>query len=226
MIIIHGENTINSRAKLIEIIDSYKTQKTEILRFEAKELNEAILEETLGSNDLFGTKKLIVIEGLHSLAKSVKQKALIQMCANSNLHQIVLWEKRSLTKTMLKQFPKLEEFEFKASKTLFSWLDSLGKNGNETKKLQLLHDAINSDGEYFCFIMLIRQFRLLIQSKSGGKIAGAPFMVSKLNKQAQNFTLEKILQIYKEINEFDYLQKTSKNLLSMNQWLDLLTIRL
>lgn len=44
MIIIHGENTINSRAKLIEIIDSYKTQKTEILRFEAKELNEAILE--------------------------------------------------------------------------------------------------------------------------------------------------------------------------------------
>lgn len=148
------------------------------------------------------------------------------MCANSELHNIVLWEKRTLTKTMLKQFNNAENYEFKASKTLFAWLDLLGKKNTETKKLQLLHEAIDKDGEYFCFIMLIRQFRLLIQAKTGEKIGGAPFMITKLKKQAQQFSLEELLSTYKEILKMDYQQKTSKSLLSMNQWLDLLSIKL
>lgn len=232
MIIIHGENTINSRQKLIEVIDLAKNQKQEIVRQESKTLNEAELEEILGSSDLFGTQKTIIIEGLHSLQTSKKKKLLIQMVANSELHNIVLWEKRSLTKTMLKQFAKtnnqsgLEDYEFKASKTLFAWLDLLGKKNTQTQKLQLLHEAIEKDGEYFCFIMLIRQFRLLIQAKTGEKIGGAPFMIAKLNKQAQQFNLEELLSTYKELLEMDYAQKTSKGLLSMNQWLDLLSIKL
>ena len=226
MIIIHGENTIASRQKLVEIIDSAKNQKQEIIRQEAKNLDEATLEEFLGSSDLFGTKKTIIIEGLHSLQTSKKKKLLIQMCSNSELHNIVLWEKRTLTKTMLKQFGNAENYEFKASKTLFAWLDLLGKKGVETKKIQLLHEAIDKDGEYFCFIMLIRQFRLLIQAKTGEKIGGAPFMIAKLNKQAQQFSLEELLATYKELLKMDYAQKTSTNLLSMKQWLDLLSIKL
>lgn len=226
MIIIHGENTVNSREKLINLLDLAKSHKQEVIRVEAKDLSESALEEILGASDLFGTKKTIVIEGLHSLPKSAKQKALIKMIASSDLHTIILWEKRSLTKTMLKPFAKAEVFEFKISKTLFAWLDTLGKQGNETKKLQLLHDALNSDGDYFCFIMLIRQVRLLIQAKSGTKIAGAPFMITKLKTQADNFSQSELLNLYKEILKMDYAQKTSKSLLSLNQWLDLLSIKL
>jgi DNA polymerase III delta subunit len=226
MIIIHGENIIASRQKLIEIIDLAKNQKQEIIRQESKTLDEARLEELLGSSDLFGTKKTIIIESLHSLQTSKKKKLLIKMCANSELHNLVLWEKRTLTKTMLKQFGTAENYEFKASKTLFAWLDLFGQKNTETKKLQLLHEAINKDGEYFCFIMLIRQFRLLIQAKTGEKIGGAPFMITKLNKQAALFTIEELLKTYKEILKMDYALKTSKNLLSMSQWLDLLSIKL
>lgn len=226
MTIIHGENTVNSREKLIDLINTAKTNAVEIIRYDAKELTEAILEETLGSSDLFGTKKLIVIEGLHSLPKSNKQKALIQMCTHSGIHEIILWEKRDLTKTMLKPFADATVFEFKASKTLFSWLDTLGKRSDETKKLQLLHDAIKTDGEYFCFIMLIRQMRLLIQAKTGEPIGGAPFMITKLKSQANNFNQDELLKTYADLLKMDYAQKTSKNLLSMNQWLDLLTIKL
>lgn len=226
MIIIHGENTIASREKLIDMLNEAKKLNQEVVRIEAKELSEAILEEILGSSDLFGTKKTIVIEGLHSLPKSNKQKNMIRQCANATNHNMIIWEKRELTKTMLNAFPNAEIFIFKASKTLFSWLDTLGNKSDKSKKIQLLHRAIISDGEYFCFIMLIRQFRLLIQTKTGEQIAGAPFMISKLNKQAQQFSLEKLLNIYKELLQVDLSQKTSKNVLSMNQWLDLLTIKL
>jgi DNA polymerase III delta subunit len=226
MIIIHGENTIASREKLMENFAEAKRENREIVRFDAKELSEVILEELFGTSDLFGGKKTIVIEGLHSLPKSTKQKTMIQMCAQADLHDLVLWEKRELTATMLKNFAKAQVFSFKASKTLFAWLDSLGKKGDETKKIQLLHDALSADGEYFCFIMLIRQFRLLIQIKSGEKIAGAPFMITKLKAQASFFSLEEMLKIYNQLLEMDYSQKTSKNLLSLNQWLDLLTLKI
>lgn len=226
MIIIHGENTIASRDKLIELISTNKLGNQEVIRLEAKDLTEAQLETILGANDLFGTQKTIVIEGLHSLPKSAKQKTLLQLCANSKLHEIILWEKRELTATMLKAFPDSQSFVFKASKTLFAWLDLLGKKGEDRKKIQLLHDAVISDGEFFCFIMLIRQLRLLIQAKTGEKIGGAPFMITKLQKQAQQFSLEQLLKIHSQLLEIDYSQKTSTNLLNMNQQLDLFSLKL
>lgn len=226
MTIIHGENIIASRDKLIEIISKQKLENQEIIRLDAKDLTEAQLESVLGANDLFETKKTILIEGMHSLLKSAKQKMLIQMCNDSKLHEIILWEKRKLTATMLKAFPAAQSYNFKASKTLFTWLDMLGRRGEESKKIGLLHSAIANDGEFFCFLMLIRQFRLLIQAKSGEKIGGSSFMASKIQKQSQQFSLEQLLKTYSQLLEIDFCQKTSANLLNMNQQLDLLTLKL
>lgn len=226
MIIIHGENTVNSREKLVEIINHKKSEDREIVRIEAKKLSEAILEETLGANDLFGTSKTIVIEELHSLPTSKNKKALIELLSKPQTHNIILWEKRSLTKTMLKNFPKAQEFEFKISKTLFAWLESLGEKQDKTKKLNLLHTALETDGEFFCFLMLIRQIRMLIEVKSGGQAKGAPFMVGKLNRQASRFSLDELLKIYKQLLEIDIKQKTSSSLIDVTTMLDLMTIKL
>jgi DNA polymerase III delta subunit len=226
MIIIHGENTIASREKLVDCITQSKLKGNEIVRIESKSLTEAQLEELLGTSDLFGTEKTVIIDSLHSLPTSKKKKNLVAQLKNSQLHELILWEKRALTKTMLKPFPSAQVFEYKASKTLFAWLDLFGKSKDSTKKLTLLHDAFNSDGEYFCFLMLIRQFRLLIQVKTGAKVGGAPFMITKLKSQANNFTEEELLKIYKKLLKIDIAQKTSKNLLSLQQELDLLTTKL
>lgn len=232
MIIIHGENTTNSRQKLVEIIDEKKSKNQEIVRLEAKQLTEANLEEALGANDLFGTSKTIIIEELHSLPVSKKKKNLIDLISKPQTHDIVLWEKRSLTKTMLGKLSSdsnkssIIDFEFKVSKTLFTWLDSLGNKGNTQKKLQLLHSAIETDGEFFCFLMLIRQIRMLIEIKSGGVAKGAPFMTAKINQQAANFKLEQLLDIYKELLQIDIKQKTSASLIDTVTMLDLLSLKL
>ncbi|OIO44728.1 MAG: hypothetical protein COZ34_00130 [Candidatus Pacebacteria bacterium CG_4_10_14_3_um_filter_34_15] len=232
MIIIHGENTTNSRQKLVEVINDQKNKNQEIIRLEAKQLTEASLEEALGANDLFGTSKTIIIEELHSLPVSKKKKNLIDLISKPQIHNIVLWEKRSLTKTMLGKIANdsnkssFTDFEFKISKTLFTWLDSLGKTGDNQKKLQLLHSAIETDGEFFCFLMLIRQIRMLIEIKSGGIAKGAPFMTAKLNQQASNFKLKQLLGFYKELLEIDIKQKTSASLIDTVAMLDLLSLKL
>ncbi|MCB9813713.1 MAG: hypothetical protein H6772_04895 [Pseudomonadales bacterium] len=226
MIIIHGENTVNSRQKLVEIITDKKAKDQEIFRLEAKKLSEANLEEILGATDLFGTSKTIIIEELHSLPTSNKKKNFIELLSKPQTHDIILWEKRLLTKTMLNKFPNAQIYEYKISKTLFAWLDLLGSKDSDNKKLNLLHSAIETDGDFFCFLMLIRQIRSLVEIKSGGLPKGAPFMISKIKAQASKFSLEKLLDLYEYLLKIDQSQKTSKSNLNLLQTLDLLTLKM
>lgn len=223
--ILHGDNIIKSRQALKQLIDQEKSAGKQTERADAKQLNEASLEELLGSNDLFGTDKLVIIEHLHSLPRSKKKDALVTLITENEQKDIVLIEKRALTPAMLKKFAKAKILEFKSSSSLFKWLDLLGSR-NENEKLKLLSEAVESDGDYFCFIMFIRQIRLLIQAKDGGKIAGPPFVVQKINSQARQFSLEKLLAIHEKLYKLDRLQKTSRTPLSLAQELDLLTLSL
>lgn len=233
MIIIHGDHTAASRIKLVEIIDSVKKAGIKIQRLEAKSLTLAQLENALQSHDLFGSNRTVVIEGLHSLPKSAQKNALITMVTKSPV-DIILWEQRELTKTMLKPFSKAEVHVFKVAKTIFSWLDSLtgdhhdggaGKGNNE-RSVKLFHQALQQEDVVFLFIMLARQVRLLIQVKDGGQIAGPPFMISKLKKQANTFSLDQLLVIHRKILELDVGMKTSSNTLTLVQELDLLHLGL
>jgi hypothetical protein len=225
MTILHGDHLVQSRKELTSLIDEAKLRGQNIIRLEAKQLTEAVLEEALFGSDLFGTSQLIVVEGLHSLPVSKRKKSLIALLASAQDTSIILWEKRSLTKTMLKPFPQAKVSEFQTSKTLFQWLDSLGTAQSTTNKLSLLHEAIEADGDHFCYLMLARQIRLMIQVKDGGTPAGAPFMVSKIRKQASAFSIEKLLQLHGQLLEIDIAQKTSSQRLSMSQELDLVTTK-
>jgi len=235
MIILHGENSTQTRSHLVEALDQARAENSQVIRLEAKNLNPADLEQAIGATSLFEKPQLIVIEYLHSLPRSKRKNDLIKQLANlaesaDESTQIILLEKRSLTKTMLKQFTTAEVKEAKLTKYLFSWLDSLqgglGSSSRLKNSLNLLDDAISQDGEMMCFIMLARQIRLLIQTKDGGKVAGPPFMVSKLKKQAASFSLDGLLALHQQLLTIDYGIKTSTDALSVRQQLDLFIIKL
>ena len=229
--ILHGDNTVQSRNELAQLINLAKNNSQEIVRLDAKKIAIPQLEQALGSDSLFGNSQLIIIETLHSLPRSKKKNALIDLIAKTNHSseniEIILWEKRALTATMLKKLPQAKAKMFKLTNQLFKWLDSFSPN-NKTKTTQLktLHRAINDNGDHMCFVMFIRQIRLLIQAKDNGKIKGPPFMITKLRKQAQAFTLEKLIDLYNKLLEIDLKMKTSQNKLSLAQNLDLLIINL
>ncbi|HEX7018055.1 MAG TPA: hypothetical protein VF209_04080 [Patescibacteria group bacterium] len=230
MIILHGENTVQSRAELGKLLDQARQANKTVVRLEAKRLTLADLQEALHSESLFGDEKVIVIEELHSLPTSNRKKELIEALAaadGDHSSSLILWEKRSLTATMLKKLGPAESKEFKLSKALFSWLDSLnGQKRNVSQQLKLFHDALKQEGEYLCFLMLIRQLRMMLQAMDGGVIKGPPFMISKLKNQAQSFSQTQLLSLHQQLLEIDYRQKTSQSSLDLAQELDLLLVNL
>lgn len=232
MQILHGDNTTASRAHLVTLLDQARVQGREVIRLEAKRLDIPQLQDSLGSSSLFGQPRLIVIEELHSLPKSKKKEALLDAVATITAQLddqtlVVLWEKRALTTTMLKRFGLAQVTEFKLSSALFKWLESLSPQPTtKPAQLKLLHQALAQDDVFMCQAMLIRQVRLLLQARDGGVIKGAPFMIAKLKKQAQFFTMDQLLKLHARLLEIDLEEKSSNRSLSLEQKLDLLIIEL
>ena len=221
--VIHGENQVASRKKLVEFIEQAKQQKKEVVSLSAERLDRAKLEAALLSKSLFGHEKLLVIEGLYSLPKSKKKDEFIDLISSASI-ETILWDKKLLTKTDFKKLPSnLENYEFKVTPKMWAFLDTLSPNPKaKTSMLKLFKESVESDSSEFVFLMIARQIRILIQIKENQPPKVAPFMLSKLNKQAKEFSLEKLLNLHKQLYLIDQKQKLSTGLLSLESELDLL----
>jgi hypothetical protein len=62
---------------------------------------------------------------------------------------------------------------------------------------------------------------MLIQVKENQVIKMAPFMLAKLKKQAQEFSLAKLLTLHQLLYQIDQKQKQSTSLLNLETELDL-----
>lgn len=220
----HGENIAASRHALQQLLEKNRRDGAVIHRLIAKKLTPATLEESVGSSALFPEEKVILIEEIHSLPRSKKKTALIQAITEASKQQnntIILWEKRQLTATMLKAFPDANIQLFKLKKSLFSWLDAFGIN---TKKAQeSLEKSLEQEDAYLCFILLIRRIRNLVYSVNGGTPKVAPFMATKLQRQAQAFDHKTLIALHTSLYLYDRRVKQGKAILTTEQVLQLVT---
>jgi DNA polymerase III delta subunit len=220
--ITHGENQVASRTKLVELTNEAKSQNKEIVTLVADKLDRAKLETALLSDSLFGQEKVLVLENLHSLPKSKKKDEFINLVSTASIN-LILWEKKLLTKTDLKKLPAdLRNFEFKVTAKLWNFLDQLSPNPKaKNSLLKLCHESVAGESAEFVFLMLARQLRLLIQIKEGAPLRLAPFMQSKLQRQAQAFSSDKLLELHHKLYQIDQKLKQSTSLLSLEAELDL-----
>lgn len=224
--IIHGEHAVHSRDKLTTCLSEAHAEHSILTRMHAKELTLSGASELFSRNSLFAEKEIVVIEELHSLIKSKQKDALIKLIAAEKEKDIILWEKRELTATMLKPFQTARVHVFPLSKKLFSFIEKLGSYPSKEVCVQQVHQVYEQDGAYFLFAMLCRQVRMLISAHDDGKLKGAPFMIAKIKKQAQNFTLPQLLQMHTALLKIDTAEKRSKSALSLEQQLDLFCLSL
>jgi DNA polymerase III subunit delta len=108
-----------------------------------------------------------------------------------------------------------------ATVSVFDMVDSLA-GGNSSRALRLLHSLLEEQDPQSLFGMVVRQFRLLLQTREvldeGGnsaKVASElrqiPFVADKLSKQAQRFKLSQLEKIYHRLLEIDEESKTSQS---------------
>ncbi len=227
MYIFHGDNHVVSRQALLDFIESKRENFSRITTFPASELNLAQLESALGEISLFNDLALTIVEELHSLVKSANQTALIHFLAKFQTNDsVVLWEKKQLSPAQLAIFSQAKQKLFRSSKSLFQWLDVFSPASAVQDRLRLFHQAEIQDSIEYCLMMLIRQIRLLLTIKSGGVVAGKPFVVSKLQSQARYFSLAQLLNLHEKLTIIDTESKTGGTRLTVKSRLDLLQIEL
>ncbi|MEP7167494.1 MAG: hypothetical protein ABI758_05960 [Candidatus Woesebacteria bacterium] len=225
--ILHGDDEIKTHTELARLVDEAKKRGVQILHIEAKGVTIPDLESSIGTQELFASEKMVIVDRLHSLPKSKSKDELIEWIASqkSTTVHIVFVESKVLTPTQLKKFPESQALLFKLPGLLFHFVETLGIQSSSTL-ITTFHQVLNTQDVEFVFTMIVRQIRILIAFVADGTYEGPPFGRQKIQTQARSFSLDGLLSIHKKLLEIDTRQKTSRASLSLAQEIDLLLTEL
>lgn len=210
IIILHGEDTNKSYARLTKFIDTAKKRGWEIIN-----------DEIPNTLSLFGAERLIVYRDYKLISKAdIKNLERFE-------DTLVIYHTSDLPQTFLKSLPKEIKIEkFDVPKILFSFLENIYP-GNIKTCLKMLHQITQTQAVELVFFFIARQFKdLYLVSVSSKNLDNTGFPSWKLNKlkfQANKFKKGQIERIINSLSEIDIKVKTSQtDLLSA---LDLLMIK-
>ncbi len=216
MIIIHGDNILDSSKRLAEISDKYKLEGQQVVTLDASSIKIETLRQELSPADLFGNTSVVVLKGLLSGSKKKETEKIISFLKETDNKNLVLYETKSVHASTLRQFKTATVESFKVSIDIFRFLEKL----NPRLKADLLENykKITQDGAEpeFIFAMVLRQLRLLIQIKSGSASLKLPaFAITKLRSQASNFTDNHLLDLHSKLYDIEVSIKTGKTQLDL-----------
>ncbi|PJE67598.1 hypothetical protein COU95_01515 [Candidatus Shapirobacteria bacterium CG10_big_fil_rev_8_21_14_0_10_40_9] len=215
--IIHGDNIVQSRKRLTEILEKARKEGTEIVYLDGTKVTITEVRSALESGSLFGKNRLVVIENLKE-----KPEILTYLKKGKFDNDLILWEQKEIKREII---PGVELEIFKLPPLIFSFLESI-RPGSSKESLRLLSELKKGEEPEMIFYMLVRQFRFLILARDLGDSGLSDLSLwqqKKFLKQAENFSLEQLLEIYRKLLEIDFKQKTSSDPYSLSSRLDLLT---
>lgn len=222
IVVLHGENKVASRKALTEKIKFFQEKGGEVIRLNGKTVGLTEIKQACEAKSLFASHKLAVIEGFSPLIGNY----LKDLPYETN---IIFWEERKLTLPQLAKFPpQTKVYLFKIEPIIFKFLDSLS-SGDNKRMLTLLLDCNKVESAEMIFYMLCRQIRLLILAKDLGRrgLTSMPYwMQNKFLNQSRYFSLEKLLNIHRQLVRIDYEQKTGRAIMPLSFHLDLLVANL
>lgn len=216
----HGDDQHTSRQAYNAASDRLRSKGIILQHLDGSSLTGPDLELSLATANLFSDEAL-TIDNLFSRLKSKDQSACLTLLGNyQGAKDILMWEKKELTKTHLKNIPAAKIKLAKIPAIVFQLTDSLLPN-SRTRTLELLSQTKPAD-EGFAFIMLARRVSELIIAKSGDASKLSPWLRSRLLSQAKPWDEAKLIELHRSLTEFDYKLKTGKTKLSYREYLDLL----
>ena len=132
--ILHGEYT-QSAYQALSVIKQTHSGK-EVVSLDGEKITKADLELAILGNTLFSTERLIVISGLLSSHPSKKKDDLIDYLSQNTFDpDIVLYEEKEISKTLLKKFTASQIQNFAPPESIFKFVDSLNPISKRTSIL-------------------------------------------------------------------------------------------
>lgn len=225
--LIHGDNTVLSRAQLQKEIASRSTAGKRVTGVTAAEVSIASLTNLLQPTSLFGDPSVLVIERLFKMRSKNTLAAVLTVLTTQPEADILLWEDGNVSATNLKLLKDANPVvqAFKTSPIVFQLLDLFGSPTRRAELLKLLDAACKQDTPEFVFAMLASRVRQLIKVAEGETADIKPYSLTKLRAQMRFFTLESLLKLHAKLLEIDLSQKQSTSVLSLKQQLELLAMQ-
>lgn len=229
VILIHGEDTPNSRKKIDEFLKNF----SEVIRINLNQDRPEKIINSLESQSLFDNKKAIIIEYISKLKKTELDDTLsfINKYKNSVNINIILWEDAKLNDTILKRIDSKQIFLYDLPKYYFQFLDSIFP-GNGIKCISLYRETLKNISDVQLFYSVVKRIRTLIILKLGkpGEFEETKKMGSwqlgKLVKQEKAWDEKKLMDFYKKLFEIELNMKTSNLPMSLSEHIDILLLSL
>lgn len=224
--IFHGEHTPSSYEAVQKEKEKYKGK--EQITLNGDSLTRADLEVALTGNTLFSEEKIIIIEGLLSARPSKRKDEAIEYISKEEETAILLYDDKEVSAVQLKKFPKVKATNFKPPQSIFTFVDGISKE-NKKNTILKFHELIKGEPPEIVYTMIVRQFRnLMLVKEANPKYLGGlqPWMMSKYRLQANQFTLNELLILYRKLLDIDYKIKSGLTPLSLSELLDIFLIQL
>lgn len=226
--LIHGDDNASSRKKLQE--EKERNPEVEIVQLDGTAVKLPDLALICQSSSFFSSQKTVIIENLLTGKVDKQKEAIFQYLVSRDCTAaVILWESKEIGKTIIKKyFACAKEILCQPSKLLFKFLESIGIE----RKGQLIvsfHNCIEQEEVELIFVMMLRQWRLLIMVKdfAGKEIAEIPaWQRHKLDRQASFFSLSTLISLYRQLIAIDYKIKTGQTPLALVALLDIFFLSL
>lgn len=193
----HGEDVTSSRRALPE----------NAVKIEGKDATSELLTQLLEGGSLFGEKRAVVIENVKKLPENISG-------------DLILWFDHKLTPSQLQPYAGAKVTEFKLNQTVFQFLESIWP-GNQKVMLPLFEKYCQQEFPEIAFVMIVRQFRLMLNP------TGLPtWQKNRIVAQTKKFSSGRIREVYRQLLQLDYNQKSGQATLDLKGSLELFLLSL
>lgn len=208
MLVLHGDDYVNSRNELQKHKDGAVQKSKEIITLDGQKIQLTDLKQAVESLSLFGTDRLVVIENVFGGQKSARQGSLIDYLIQNQPETVIVWETKALTPASIKKLTNTHIQEFKPKTIIFDFLASIRPN-NQKQILKLYQQVLQSDPVELVFFLMVKQMRQLFTASSDPQsLTGPSWLTTKINSQAKLFSTEHLLKLYQGLFEIEKGLKT------------------
>lgn len=226
ILILHGENQVDSRRRLRELIDHSIKKGLNIINIDGPNINKTDFLTIARSPSLLLGTDLLVVEGFFKNKKATEILNEVADRQNEISTSCLFWEDRTVpvSKIPKKSFIKSEKFDI--PKLIFTLVDLVTP---QTKKqaIRLFQDRKLRDNCDYFLIMLARQVKYMIWLKEDPDQASLPvWQKKKIQIQANKFTSKSLRKLHTDLLDLDYKSKSSGLTLNLESSLELLILSL
>lgn len=219
IVVIHGDDSEKSWARLKKIIEVARQRSWEILKFDSTQ--KLLLSELLSSASLFSEKRLLVVEN----GRTIGKKDLEWLKTHSKKYEgnLVIYFDDYFPASVKGFLPRDTKFEeYKLPKIIFKFLDGIYP-GNSRSSITLLHRLLAGEPPELLFNLIAKRFKELYWIKTSASTLVYPsWRKGILKSQSARYPEGKLEELISQLAEADLKAKTGEA--SIVELLDLIML--